>query len=265
VIRAVLIATLAGALVVIAATGGGAADDLRTIPSRPGVTQSFLLVRPAEGPLATVVLFAGGNGALRLGGRKLGLAGNFLVRNRARFAEHGLLVAVIDSPSDRPDGLAGFRTGAAHAEDIRAQIAVLRQEAAVPVWLVGTSMGTISAASAAARLAGGGGPDGLVLTSTVTRQGRELPESIGDVRLKDIRVPTLVVHHQNDACRATPYSDIPGLLRDLSSTPRRELLSFDGGDPPRSGPCDAFAAHGYLGLDAEVVAAIAKWITTPRL
>jgi hypothetical protein len=36
------------------------------------------------------------------------------------------------------------------------------------VWLVGTSMGTVSATSAAARLAGAGGPDGLVLTSTVT-------------------------------------------------------------------------------------------------
>jgi len=141
-------------------------------------------------------------------------------------------------------------------------IATLRAEAAVPVWLVGTSMGTVSAASATARLAGAGGPDGLVLTSTVTRQGRERPESVGDVRLKDIRVPTLVVHHRDDACRSTPYADTPALMRDLGSAPRRELLTFSGGDPPQSGPCDARAAHGYLGLDTEVVAAIAKWITT---
>jgi hypothetical protein len=123
-------------------------------------------------------------------------------------------------------------------------------------------MGTVSAASATARLAGAGGPDGLVLTSTVTRQGRERPESVGDVRLKDIRVPTLVVHHRDDGCRSTPYADTPALMRDLGSAPRRELLTFSGGDPPQSGPCDARAAHGYLGLDTEVVAAIAKWITT---
>jgi hypothetical protein len=241
---------------------GGVTGDVRTIPTRPGVTQSFLLVRPAARPVATVVLFAGGNGALNLRGDRLGLAGNFLVRNRARFAGHGLLVAVVDTPSDRPDGLDGFRTTAAHADDVRAVIATLRAEAAVPVWLVETSMGTVSAASATARLAGAGGPDGLVLTSTVTRQGRERPESVGDVRLKDIRVPTLVVHHRDDACRSTPYADTPALMRDLGSAPRRELLTFSGGDPPQSGPCDARAAHGYLGLDTEVVAAIAKWITT---
>jgi len=250
----------AAALIGAGANVAGAVDEVRTIATRPGVSQSFLLVRPAGPPVATVLLFAGGNGALRLGGRRLGLGGNFLVRNRARFADHHLLVAVIDTPSDRPDGLDGFRATAAHADDVRAVIAALRTEAMAPVWLIGTSMGTVSAANAAARLATGG-PNGLVLTSTVTRQGRERPESVGDVRLKDIRVPTLVVHHRDDACRGTPYADTPALLRDLASTPRRELLTFSGGDPPQSGPCDARAAHGYVGLDAEVVAAIARWIT----
>jgi hypothetical protein len=147
-----------------------------------------------------MVLFAGGNGALKLGTGRLGLGGNFPVRNRARFAEHGLLVAVVDAPSDRPDGLDGFRTTAAHADDVRAVIAALRAEAAV--------------------------------------------------------------HHRQDACRATPYADTIALLRDMAGAPRRELLTFEGGAPPQSGPCDARAPHGYFGLDAEVVAAIAKWIST---
>jgi predicted alpha/beta-hydrolase family hydrolase len=260
-------ASLAAAILAGLLAGGHAAaapEDVRTVPSRPGVTQGFLLVRPPSAPAGSVVLFAGGHGLLSLGGGRLGLAGNFLVRNRARFASHGLLVAVIDAPSDRPAGLDGFRTSAAHAEDVRAVVAALRAEAPAPVWLVGTSMGTVSAASVAARL-GTGGPDGLVLTSTITRQGRERPESVGDVRLKDIRIPTLVVHHRDDACRFTPYADIPSLLRDLGQAPRRELLSFQGGDPPVSAPCEARSAHGFLGLDAEVVAAIAGWIkATPR-
>ena len=48
--------------------------------------------------------------------------------------------------------------------------------------------------------------------------------------------------------------------------PRRvELLAFDGGDPPQSGPCEARAAHGYFGIDAQVVDAIVAWIkATPR-
>jgi predicted alpha/beta-hydrolase family hydrolase len=259
--RRTLAVLAASVLMVTGARPAAGADDLRTIPTRPGVTQSFLLVRPPARPLASVILFAGGNGALALGSRRPGLGGNFLVRNRARFAEHGLLVAVVDTPSDHPAGLDGFRTSAAHAADVYAVIAALRAEAAVPVWLVGTSMGTVSAANAAARLSAGGA-DGLVLTSTVTREGRERPESVGDVRLKDIRVPTLVVHHRNDACRATPYGDTTGLMRDLRATPRHELLTFDGGAAPQSAPCEARSAHGYLGLDDEVVAAIAKWITT---
>jgi pimeloyl-ACP methyl ester carboxylesterase len=248
----------AGALVLACVGLASAADDIRTIPTRPGVTDAFILVRPSGAPVASVILFAGGNGLLALGSGKPGLGGNFLVRNRARFAGQGLLVAVVDTPSDHPAGLDGFRTSAAHAEDIRAVIAALRQEAPVPVWLIGTSMGTVSAANGAARLSTGG-PDGLVLTSTVTRAGRARPESVGDVRLGDVRVPTLIVHHKNDACQSTPYADTPALLRDFKVT-RKELLAFDGGDPPQSGPCDARAAHGYFGIDAQVVDAIVAWI-----
>ena len=259
-----LASVAAGVVLFVAVPPVRTADGVKTIPTRPGVTQGFLLVHPSGAPVATVVLFAGGNGLLGLGSGKLGLAGNFLVRNRERFASQGLLVAVVDTPSDHPGGLDGFRTSAAHAEDVRAVIAALRQEAKVPVWLIGTSMGTVSAANGAARLTAGG-PDGIVLTSTVTRVSRERIETVGDVHLAEIRVPTLVVHHKNDACKATPYADSPSLLRDLKQAPKRELLAFDGGESPRSGPCEAFAAHGYVGLDAEVVTAIVGWITaTPR-
>jgi hypothetical protein len=213
-----------------------------------------------------VILFAGGDGALHLdsGGRIAALGGNFLVRNRGRFAERGFMVAVPDAPSDHANGLSRFRGSREHAEDIRAMIATLRATAPAPVWLIGTSMGTVSAANGAARLHEGGA-DGLVLTSTITRWNKREGESVGDVKLKDIAIPTLVVHHREDACQFTPFSDIPGLLRDLSKAPRRELITFEGGEPPQSSPCEARAAHGYLGLDAQVVNAIADWIiATPR-
>jgi len=135
-------------------------------------------------------------------------------------------------------------------------IAELRAIADVPVWLVGTSRGTISAANVAARLQTGGA-NGLVLTSTLLA-GRG--ENVYHVKLGDIRIPTLVVHHRHDGCAFTPYGAVSWLMSRLKNAPRKELLTFDGGDPPRSGPCDALAAHGYLGIDAEVVKAIADWI-----
>jgi pimeloyl-ACP methyl ester carboxylesterase len=258
-------ALVAAIMLVLTAGAAGAVEEVTTVPTRPAVTQAFLLERPARPPIASVVLFAGGNGLLNLGAARRSLMGNFLLRTRSRFVAEGFLVAALDSPSDRPRGLDGFRTSAAHAEDVGKVIAALREMAPVPVWLVGTSMGTVSAANAAARLsAGSGGPDGLVLTSTVTREGRERRESIGDVRLGDVRVPTLIVHHRQDACRATPYADTPSLLRDLTQAPRREVMAFDGGDPPQSGPCDARSAHGYLGLETDVIAAVVRWITASR-
>src|SRR5262249_55139885 len=155
----------AAVAVVLLGAAGARAEDIKTIPARPGVTQSFLLLRRVEKPVATLILFAGGNGALNLSsGQLAGLGGNFLVRNRGRFAEYGFMVAVPDAPSDHTSGLTRFRSTAEHAADVRALIAALRGRApGVPVWVIGTSMGTVSAANAAARLREGG-PDGVVLT-----------------------------------------------------------------------------------------------------
>lgn len=125
------------------------------IPTRPGVTQRMLVVTPPE-PKAAAVLLAGGDGGLQIfpnGSMKWG-NGNFLVRARQLFAEQGLMVAVVDAPSDRqsPPYLRGFRQTPQHAADLGAVIARLRENAKAPVWLVGTSRGTQSAAYAATKL-----------------------------------------------------------------------------------------------------------------
>jgi pimeloyl-ACP methyl ester carboxylesterase len=247
-----------------AARPAGAADEpVRTIPARPGVTESFVMVRPAAAPVASVILFTGGRGALGLDrppGRLGPRASNFLVRTRQLFADRGLLVAVVDAPSDRAgQALVGFRTTAEHAADVHALIALLRAEAPVPVWLVGTSMGSVSAASAAARLADGG-PDGVVLTSSVMGRSRDMGESLQDVALDRIRVPVLMVHHREDGCPHSRYADTAWAMRQLSSAPKRELLSFSGGDTPQSGPCDPLAPHGYFGIETPVVDAIVTFI-----
>ncbi|MDB5868812.1 MAG: hypothetical protein JWP96_1144, partial [Polaromonas sp.] len=138
------------------------------IPTRPGVTQRMIVLSPAE-PKAAVVLIPGGHGGLQVfsnGSMKWG-EGNFLVRTRQLFADQGLLVAVIDAPSDRqaPPFLQGFRQKPEHVADIKAVIAWLRDTAKVPVWLVATSRGTQSAGYAATELTGADGPDGIVLSS----------------------------------------------------------------------------------------------------
>ena len=233
------------------------------IPTRPGVTQRMVVLEPDK-PKAAVVLFAGGHGGLQItstGNFKWG-EGNFLVRTRQLFASNGLMVVVVDAPSDRQSRpyLGGFRQKPEHVADIRAVIAWLKQQANIPVWLVGTSRGTQSAAFIATQLApADGGPDGLVLSSTMltdTPGGRPVPE----MPVGRIQVPTLVVHHKQDGCEHCKYGDLPGLMDKLTAVPRKELLTVEGGKS-QGDPCEAMAYHGFNGIEREVVEKIADWIT----
>jgi hypothetical protein len=145
-----------------------------------------------------------------------------------------------------------------------------RRAPGVPVWLLGTSMGSISAANVASRLHGAGGPDGLVLTSTVSRtdlspKSPNLHFDIFDVDLSPVQVPTLVTYHRDDQCYYVSAGDGPRILAKLEHAPRKEILIFDGGLPPKSSPCEAFAAHGYFGIDDKVSDAIADWVLGTKL
>lgn len=246
-----------GAALLLPIVAPAADISVKDIATRPGVTQRVLVIKP-EHPIASVILFPGGNGLVQIGSDgSLGRGGNFLVRTRDLFARAGLAVAVIDAPSDRVDGpgLQYFRQSADHAVDIEHVIAFLRKEVNAPLWLVGTSRGTVSAANAAIRLAGKG-PDGVVLTSTVIGPDRE---RVPAMDLGAIKVPVLVVHHEGDQCRVCLFSDIKSLMAGLKST-RPELVSFSGGGPPRGNPCEARHYHGFIGIEDDVVKRIADWI-----
>jgi hypothetical protein len=258
----------------ISVTARADTATLVSIPTPRGATQSFILIKP-DHPVASVVLFAGGLGVL--GPKTIpGLLdqktvasgnGNFLVRSREKFAAHNFIVAVVDAPSDRRDGMnAIFRMSDAHAGDIGAIVSYLKNEAAVPVWLIGTSTGTFSAAIGA--IAGGKDIDGLVLTSTVTRAApwwtiaKSHPNGVADMALSEIMVPTLIVSHREDRCNETPAADAAMLRTRLTKTSKAEIALLDGGRPPESSPCEEYAAHGYFGIEAEAVDTIANFINS---
>jgi len=259
---------LAFAFAVLLAEVSGSArasTTLVSIPTPRGVTQAFILIKPDK-PVASVILFAGGNGALGLeSASSMKFGGNFLVRSRDKFAAHKFQVAVIDAPSDQPQGMsAGFRMSPAHAGDIGAVSAYLKMQANVPVWLIGTSMGTFSAAAGAIAAKG---IDGLVLTSTVTRPNPEwgiaksYPDAVASMALPEITVPTLIVSHQKDTCEGSPAADAPKLSQRLTKASKVEVALLDGGSPPKSEPCEAFAPHGYFGIEAQAVDRIAKFVS----
>jgi len=242
------------------------AQPVRTVdvPTRPGVTQRILVITP-EKAKAAVILFAGGDGGVTLeaDGRIPKLAGNFLVRSRQMFADQGLTTVVIDAPSDKQSYpyLSGSRQTAEHVADVKAVIGWLRTQAAIPVWLVGTSRGTQSAGYIATQLPRAeGGPDGIVLTASVVRDARS--RAVPEMALDRVRIPVLVAHHRQDSCRVCLFSDVPLLMDKLTAAPRKELLVFDGGINVGD-PCEARAYHGFNGIEREVVERIAGWISAP--
>lgn len=260
-------AAVAGFGLLLASPSAIAADAvLETISTPRGARVAVLLVKPAK-PVAAVILMAGGHGGLGLsdGGRMRWGEGNFLVRTRQQFAARNLLVAVMDAPSDHAKGMnAMFRMSDSHATDIAAVATRLKTIASVPVWAVGTSMGTFSAAQAAV---GAKGIDGLVLTSTITRAKPDWkiagshPDGVGSMPLERVKIPTLVVSHRNDGCEITPAADAPKLTRRLKNARKVEVALLDGGTPPISAPCEAKSQHGFLGIEAQAVDRIAAFVT----
>jgi pimeloyl-ACP methyl ester carboxylesterase len=260
----ILKGTLAALAAALSATAvADLPERVADVATRAGVTQRMLLIEPDRAK-GVVVLYAGGHGNLRISpDGALGWGkGNFLVRSRQLFAAQGLTVAVVDAPSDRQGaGYAGFRDTPESAEDARAVIAWLRGRTKLPVWVVGTSRGTQSAAFIATQLKGRDGPDGIVLTSTVLRDKRE--RAVPEMALEKIAIPVLVVHHEDDQCPSCAFFDVPWLMRHFTAAPRKELIAMRGGRS-QGDPCEAFAYHGYNGIEGDVVARIAAWIAGPR-
>ena len=252
----------------------GGCGDVVTIETHGGTKTRYALVRPKgapQGGQAALVLLVGGGGHLDLDakGCPRALKGNSLVRSLPHFHGAGFATALVDAPSDHPgeDGLKGFRMTPQHADDLGEVIADLRKRANLPVWVVGTSRGTISAANAAARLAGSAAPDGVVLTSAITSGGKggQRPwaaQTVFDLRLEAIQMPVLVVGHAADACVRTP-AGLMGKITARTNGAREQVVTVTGG-PGGAGAgldaCHGRTPHGFLGQEAAVAAGIARFI-----
>ena len=196
---------------------------------------------------AVALLMTGGGGAInlrtRLDGQIAFAPGNFLPRSRREFIRNGILPVILDNPSDQKAAMSDeFRASSAHAADVRAVVAEMKKRyPRLPVFLVGTSRSTISAEHLAVAL--GDELAGVVLSA-----------SFLDFDWSKVRIPVLLVHHVDDACRHTPYRGAARLEK------RYPLVSVHGGKPPKSGPCEPFAQHGFYGKEPETVDAISAWM-----
>jgi hypothetical protein len=225
------------------------AQERIELPTRPGVTEPVYATFVAKAP-ASLILLIGGDGLYATGQR------NFLLRIAAGLIGQGFTVLVPDVPSDHASGMGWpFRASAEHARDIAAVVELAKSRAAVPVWLIGTSRGSVSAANGAASL--GKAIGGVILTSSVWARG------MGGIPLERIVVPVLVVHNRDDGCQESPFAGAEPAMARMSGAPVRQLLAVSGGIS-RSDACQAMSPHGYLGIEPEVVAPMVAFIRASR-
>jgi hypothetical protein len=267
---------------VAAACAGATTYSITTIPTRPGITVPLMITdKSADTPAAvgTLILFTGGNGQLNLltnwppNSDQSGLmtydtgsTSNFLVRQRNNFAAAGFNLILMDVPSDEAGGYPAnpsFRRSTKHQKDIAAVIAYARTTFSVPVWLIGTSRGSTSAAKGAliaTQQPTLSGPDGFVLTSTVTDSSD--PDDVLDMPLKDIALIAMMVANEQDSCSITPPIGVNKIAHNLLASPdfRGKFVTNDTDPVDPSDTCDATGYHGFSNVEGKVVSPVTAWI-----
>ncbi|HKO87911.1 MAG TPA: hypothetical protein VJU83_05255 [Burkholderiales bacterium] len=208
-----------------------------------------------------IALFPGYPGIVKLrveqGEPRFELRGNFLVRSREHWLDDDTLTVVIDAPSDQWGTFPQtFRESARYGADVDALLGEIARLFNVQDWTyVGTSEGSVSAYHAAGMSTGRA--NRLILTSTLFHPTRNGP-GLSRVKWTDLNTPLLWVHHESDPCDHTPYRDAQA----FAIKSRAPLVTVRGGGPERGGLCNAFTSHGFVGVEAETVAAMSSWVKT---
>jgi hypothetical protein len=224
-------------------------------------TPPVRLDKPAQEGRASVILMTGGDGLLTLDatGTITTSTGNFLIRSADLFLRHGLNVMMADATPAHPGGLnQGIRLSATHAAELQGFINAAVSRWSKPVWVVGTSNGSISGVTAAGFQPALAGLKGVVLTSPVTVLTAANQPTF-NLYASRIMVPTQVVWHQDDHCTFSPPAGSAALFAAIPSA-EKASRTFENGHSVATDPCGAFSEHGYAGIEERVVRRIAGFI-----
>lgn len=222
-----------------------------------GLTQRILYLAPAR-PQATLIMLPGGTG--KVGVQRNGDLlhdDNFVVRTREDWVARGYAVLIPDTIAQA--NLRGARSSPAYGKLVDDLVAYAHSHIQVPVFLIGTSQGTIAAMNGAAR-SQADSIAGLVLTESVSMPGRLSTETVFDADPSAVRVPALVVANRDDACDVAPPEMAPRIVASMTRSPDARVLTVRGGVERSAKACGSLSPHGYYGIENEVVGAIANWL-----
>lgn len=221
-----------------------------------GQAQRILYVAPAH-PRATLVMLPGGSGDVGVArDGDIRHDDNFVVRTRDAWVARGYAVLIPDAFDH--ENLRGQRSSMGYAALVAALVRAAHERANGPVFLLGTSQGSIAAMNGAAHAASGS-IAGVVLTESVSIMGGS-HETVFDADPAHVRVPALVVANRDDTCNVAPPSQAPRIAAAMRRSPDVHVLYVRGGTQQSSKACGSLTPHGYFGIEDEVVGRIAEWL-----
>jgi hypothetical protein len=251
-------ALLALALIGAAPAAGG--ERVVDLPLGGGDHQRVLLSAPAR-PQGIIVMFPGGAGDVGLTrDGDIRHDDNFVVRTRAAWNARGYAVLIPDT-IDRAN-LRGLRSSPAYAQLTRDLVGFAHRQIPGPVFLLGTSQGSIAAMNGAAHAAPGS-IAGVVLTESVSVMGGS-GETVFDAAPQQVRVPALVVANRDDRCNVAPPQDAPRIAAAMTASRDVRVMTVSGGITRSSKDCGSLTPHGYFGIEDKVIAGIARWMDGHR-
>ena len=229
---------------------------VRDLPLNDGGYQRVLFYGPKHGMRGIIVMFPGGTGDVgieRDGAIKHN--DNFVVRTRQLWAQHGYGVVIVDAIGHQ--SMRGKRSTPEYADVTREILAFAHSMSNVPVWVMGTSQGSIAAMNAASHSAHRE-LAGVMLTESVSVLGKS-QETVFDADPQDVRVPALIVANRDDRCWVAPPSKANAIAKAMRNAPST-VLFVKGGTAQSSNECSSLSPHGYWGIDDEVVGDIQNWM-----
>jgi hypothetical protein len=214
-----------------------AADELVTVTPSSGERFNYVLTTRRPGKIAYgVILMPGGNGRMgpHMEGPKIVFSGggNFLIRSRELFADPRFVAASTDATTT-PDRILAI------VRDLEGRYGK------IAIYVIGTSRSTEATMSLSRSL--DGQVAGFIHSSSMS--------AISSFDPRGLKSRQLIVLHKQDACRVTSPS------AGISSHNKygTELIEMEDGKSTGD-DCEAYAHHGYYGIERETVDKMKAWI-----
>lgn len=188
------------------------------------------------------------------------LNGNFLIRSRGFLIDENIATLIVDCQSESGDYCSSsYQASKQRQVDVDKLIAEAksRNPSIAEVWLVGTSMGTVS--SSFMPIHNLTGYSGVIHTASITEPyAKNSYRELGDFDYKKATAPQFFVHHAADPCYLTTYTG----AKSITDKYKLPLVTVTGGSDFKGNACQAFTEHGFRGKEKEVMAAIGGIIKT---